>query len=1364
MKNKTFKKSISLIMTVLMIMSCWVFFPGMIPEASAALAYGMSAVGLGNQLNGSITTNVSGKTITIKYPTKMYLDITENLSDVGYSINVACNTNNKMIVYPAAWGGQESNTSGVFENDRTNYDANLGGQTILVDNFDKYGIQKTGPGYFDNETVGNEYATCLLHKNASKELSNGANYALQGQPKTEGSYRYYLVGNNSIASDTRITYLQTGGQTNVGNTSYISGNVDFTIVVYNKSALNTAISNNTVADSESVKYTDSSWNDYKNALTNAQNVLKTREVTQSDINTAKSNLESKRNSLQLKTFTVTFIVPTGASTVATKSYKYGDPLDDFVVPTRPGYTFKRWYADNNKDGKYTSGEDVTDANGNIVDAVKEYRIAQNWNVYSDWTPNTYKVLYDNLIDFGAWDKETAGNGTISNVTNDGFTLTCNEGAGEGTSSSPFFAVEPGKDYTVDIDVEGGAWDVYIFFCDANGTWIDFVDGESNRYSPGVNWDATFTAPNKSEVVKAQIRVDANGSNNAVTFKNIRVYEAGKVVDGLTSYHLGDSVTFDSEYGSLPTPTRTGYTFAGWIDKDGNAITADSTYDYVGTETLYSTWTLNSYDITWKYADNTTETESYNYGATPTAPANTAAYNDASGHHTFSWPTVSVVTGDATYTENKNTTSHTYKTTVTAPTCTAQGYTTYTCDCGHTYKDNYVAAKGHTWVDANCTTAKTCSVCGATEGNANGHTPGNTVVENNVAPTCTTAGSYDNVVYCTVCSAEISRDKVTVNALGHTEVVLEAVEATCTATGLTEGKKCSVCQEVLVKQEVTEKKDHEMGEWSQTKAPTCVTAGEKTRKCNNCAHTETQAEPATGVHVYGEWSQFNNGDTHRRYCTLDPLNCQKYEEGSHAFNGEIKQLADNYHQYKCEQCEAYGAKVNGVDKLNAKEACFGTGTTFTQIDGDASKHKETCLCGREKNDGHLWGAWTADPENKTDKNGKMSHTCSECYYKQTSDCEYTVTTVKASCEADGHITYLCADCGNGYSEVIQKREHVYEDVDVQTAATCSAEGVMNTICTNTETDRHTACTHESTRVIPIDADAHKYGEWTQTKAPTCSAKGEEQRICEYNPEHIDTKEVDIDSNAHDWNDWVQVTAPNCNSKGENKRTCKHNDEHYETKEVAIAPNAHDFTGEIKSDGNGEEATHSFKCKNGCGNYGNPVKHTWNSGNVTTEETCINDGTMTYTCTAEGCGATYTKDIPAKGHDFGETVTANAATCTAPGNKAYKQCKNCNLYFAEDAATDAKDGKADITSFVTEIDSDNHKKLVKTDYKAQTCEDDGNIEYWSCEGCNKIYKETSAETEISLQETVIAKKGHDYGDWKFVSNGEHKRVCKNDISHI
>lgn len=47
-------------------------------------------------------------------------------------------------------------------------------------------------------------------------------------------------------------------------------------------------------------------------------------------------------------------------------------------------------------------------------------------------------------------------------------------------------------------------------------------------------------------------------------------------------------------------------------------------------------------------------------------------------------------------------AHTYEATVSVPTCTEQGYTTYTCDCGDSYVDDYADATGHTYENGICT--------------------------------------------------------------------------------------------------------------------------------------------------------------------------------------------------------------------------------------------------------------------------------------------------------------------------------------------------------------------------------------------------------------------------------------------------------------------------------------------------------------------------------------------------------------------------------------------------------------------------------------------------------------------------------------
>ena len=154
------------------------------------------------------------------------------------------------------------------------------------------------------------------------------------------------------------------------------------------------------------------------------------------------------------------------------------------------------------------------------------------------------------------------------------------------------------------------------------------------------------------------------------------------------------------------------------------------------------------------------------------------------------------------------------------------------------------------VDATCTTAgstagKKCSRCDETEGvetvDALGHTEGEAVKENEVAPTCAKAGSYDEVVCCEVCEEELSRETVAVDELGHKEVVDAAVAATCTTAGKTEGKHCSVCKEVLVKQEVVDALGHKEVV-DEAVAATCTTAGKTEGKhCSVCEEVLVKQE-------------------------------------------------------------------------------------------------------------------------------------------------------------------------------------------------------------------------------------------------------------------------------------------------------------------------------------------------------------------------------------------------------------------------------------------------------------------------------------------------------------------------------------------
>ena len=94
--------------------------------------------------------------------------------------------------------------------------------------------------------------------------------------------------------------------------------------------------------------------------------------------------------------------------------------------------------------------------------------------------------------------------------------------------------------------------------------------------------------------------------------------------GVTVNPDSKTVTYEYQYGTLPTLTRIGYTFDGWYTSQtgGEKVTASTKVQITADQTLCAHWSINSYTITLKYGDGRADsTITQNYGTAITRPEN-----------------------------------------------------------------------------------------------------------------------------------------------------------------------------------------------------------------------------------------------------------------------------------------------------------------------------------------------------------------------------------------------------------------------------------------------------------------------------------------------------------------------------------------------------------------------------------------------------------------------------------------------------------------------------------------------------------------------------------------------------------------------
>lgn len=328
--------------------------------------------------------------------------------------------------------------------------------------------------------------------------------------------------------------------------------------------------------------------------------------------------------------------------------------------------------------------------------------------------------------------------------------------------------------------------------------------------------------------------------------------------------------------------------------------------------------------------------------------------------------------------------HAYSSVVTSPDCENKGFTTYTCDdCGNSYIDNIVAALGHSYnsyvTPPTCNsegyTTYSCNTCGDTyvsdRVGACGHQYSSVVI----APTCTTGG-YTTYT-CNACDYSYVDDII--DALGHDYKTI-VTTPTCQNHGYTT-YICTLCNDSYVGDNISSS-GH--GYTSVVTAPTCESEGYTTYTCSSCGDSYIANKVAALGHSYKS--------------VITAPTCE----------------SDGYTTYSCSLCgDSY--KSNHVSALGHNYKSTVTSPTC-ESEGYTTYTCSTC------NDSYIGNKVSA-----------LGH-------------EYSTNSTAPTCVNMGYTAYVCIRCDYAYvSDYVDALGHTFKDATTEAPKTC-------TTCGTTEGDK------------------------------------------------------------------------------------------------------------------------------------------------------------------------------------------------------------------------------------------------------------------------------------------------------------------------
>ena len=400
---------------------------------------------------------------------------------------------------------------------------------------------------------------------------------------TAGTYTIYVednVGNAAVYPLSITNIDRTAPTANITSTNTVTTSQTVTLTCNDASGVN-GYYWGTTAPSGAIEYTYITATTSM-SVTKTVNAAGTYYLVCKDIANNRSTVTSKtfyKTTLNMTNGTVS---PTSVITMSGNSFRLPTPT------ASSGYTTKgNWYTNSG----LTTGAKAY---------ASSYTPSSTTTLYSGSTANTYTVDFEeNLFD----DVETTGNGvTISyDMANSAVTI---DGTPTGTSFS--FGrlydktITVGDTYRITMNKISGSYSSTVtpdFVLTFQKDSVGFDGSTGNVHYKVVGMPSADSNSNSITTTSAVSGANTlyywfwHSTANATTFNNYKVQI-------LITKVSTKSVTYASTYGTLPTPTKPGFTFAGWYTavSGGTQVTSSTTVSTTSNHKLYARWTKATYTL------------------------------------------------------------------------------------------------------------------------------------------------------------------------------------------------------------------------------------------------------------------------------------------------------------------------------------------------------------------------------------------------------------------------------------------------------------------------------------------------------------------------------------------------------------------------------------------------------------------------------------------------------------------------------------------------------------------------------------------------------------------------------------------------